>query len=230
MANSQGLSRFRRSLPTSPDDPSLLEMASSFGQQLGLPGLNLRDIRWMEWIPAGRSTRSVPSDWCTFLRHSMIMPARMMGKLTVEDWRPIIASSLVFEKKVKRSMRGTTFLLTGLPLIVSLGGTITAAILLQMSWIIFLYPALLFPLAIIGGRRYNSDLKKARLEADAQTSAVIGKDPLLQVLKKIDTMGLDDIDRLKSGRGGRRLANLPSITERIENLQRVSFLAGFPTT
>src|SRR5260370_8373729 len=164
MANRQGLITFRRSLPTSPDDPRLLEMASSFGQQLGLPGLNLRDIRWMEWIPAGRSSGSVPSDWCTFLRHSMIMPARMMGKLTVEDWRPIIASSLVFEKKVKRSMRGTTFLLTGLPLIVSLGGTITAPILLQMSWIIFLYPALLFPLPIIAGSPYNSDLMKPTLE------------------------------------------------------------------
>lgn len=205
-------------------------MASSLGQQLDLPGLDLRDIRWMEWIPAGRSTRSVPSDWCMFLRHSMFMPARMMGKLTVEEWRPIIASSLVFEKKIKRSMRGTTFFLTGMPLIVTLGGTIGVAILLQMSWIIILYPALLFPLAIIGGRRYNSDLKKARLEADAQTSAVIGKDPLLQVMRKIDTMGLDDVDRLKSGRGGRRLASLPSITQRIDNLQGLSSLASFSST
>ncbi len=153
-----------------------------------------------------------------------------MGKLTVEEWRPIIASSLVLEKKIKRSMRGTTFLLTGMPLIVALGGTIGFAILLQMPWIIILYPALLFPLAILGGRRYNSDLKKARLEADTQSSVVMGKELLLQVLKKIDTMGLDDIDRLKSGRGGRRLASLPGITERIENLQRVSFLAGFSTT
>jgi hypothetical protein len=205
-------------------------MASSLGQQLDLPGLNLKDIRWMEWIPAGRSTRSVPSDWCMFLRHSMIMPARMMGKLTIEEWRPVIASSLVFEKKIKRSMRGTTFLLTGMPLIVALGGTISVAILLQMSWIIFLYPALLFPLAILGGRRYNSDLKKARLEADTQTSTVIGKDQLLQVLKKIDMMGLDDIDRLKTGRGGRRMASLPSITERIEHLQGVSLLSGYSTT
>src|SRR5712691_9692537 len=100
-------------------------------------------------------------------------------------------------------------------------------ILLQMSWIIFLYPVLLFPLAILGGRRYNSDLKKARVEADTQTSTVIGKDPLLQVLKKIDMMGLADIDRLKSGRGGRRLASLPSITERIDNLQGLSSLASF---
>jgi hypothetical protein len=205
-------------------------MANSLGQQLDLPGLNLRDIRWMEWIPAGRSTRSVPSDWCMFLRHSMVMPARMMGKLTVEEWRPIIASSLMFEKKVKRSMKGTTFLLTGMPLIVALGGTIGVAILLQMSWIIILYPALLFPLAILGGRRYNLDLKKARLEADTQTSTVIGKDPLLEVLKKIDMMGLDDIDRLKSGRGGRRMASLPSITERIEHLQGVSLLSGYSTT
>ena len=205
-------------------------MASSFGQQLDLPGLNLRDIRWMEWIPAGRSTRSVPSDWCMFLRNSMILPARMMGKLSVEEWRPLIASSLVFDKKIKRSMRGTTFLLTGLPLIVSLGGTITVAILLQMSWIIFLYPAFLFPLAILGGRRYNADLKRARLEADSQTSAVVGKDPLLQVLKKIDMVGLDDIDRLKSGRGGRRLASLPSITERINKILQVSSLAGYSTT
>ena len=154
----------------------------------------------------------------------------MMGKLTVEEWRPVIASSLVFEKEIKRSMRGTAFLLTGMPLIVALGGTIGVAILLQMSWIIFLYPVILFPLAILGGRRYNSDLKKARLEADKQTSGVIGKDPLLQVLKKIDMMGLDDIDRLKSGRGGRRLASLPSITERIDNLQGLSSLASFSST
>lgn len=208
-------------------------MASSLGQQLDLPGLNLTEIRWMEWIPAGRSGRTAPSDWCSFLGlrgHSLVMPARMIGKLTVEEWRPIIASSLVFEKKIKRSMKGTTFLLTGLPLIVSLGGTITAAILLQMPWIIILYPALLFPLAILGSRRYNADLKKARLEADSQTSVVIGKDPLLQVLKKIDMMGLDDVERLKSGRGGRRLAGLPSITERIEHLQQVSSLAGYSTT
>src|SRR5260370_5125961 len=187
MANSQGLSRFRRSLPTSPDDPRLLEMASSLGQQLDLPVLNLRDIRWMEWIPLGGSTRSVPSDWCMFLRHSMILPARMMGKLTVEEWRPVIASSLVFEKMIKRSMRGTTLLLTGMPLIVALGGTIGVAMLLQMSWIIFLYPVILFPLAIPGGRRYKSTLKKQRLEPAKQTSGLTAKAPCLQTPLTVNT-------------------------------------------
>jgi hypothetical protein len=154
----------------------------------------------------------------------------MMGKLTVEEWRPLIASSLVFEKKVKRSMRGRAFLLTGLPVILALGGTIGVAIVLRMSWVVFLYPVLLLPLAILGGRSYNSDLKKARLDADTQASAVVGKNLLLDVLKKIDMMGLDDIDRLKSGRGGRRLASLPSITDRIQNLQTVSSLNQYSST
>jgi Zn-dependent protease with chaperone function len=153
----------------------------------------------------------------------------MMGKLTVEEWRPLIASSLVLEKKIKRSMRGRTFLLTGLPIILALGGTIGVAIVLQMSWVIFLYPLILLPLAILGGRSYNSDLKKARMDADVHASAVVGKNLFLNVLKKIDNMGLNDIERLKSGRGGRRLASLPSITERIENLQNVSSLAGYST-
>ena len=154
----------------------------------------------------------------------------MMGKLTVEEWRPLIGSSLMFEKKIRRTLRGRAFLLTGLPLIVALAVPISAAIVLQMSWLIILYPVLVLPLAYLGGRRYSSDLKKARLEADTQASAVIGKDSLMAVLKKIDNMGLDDIDRLKTGRGGRRLAGLPSITERIENLQTVSSLNSYSTT
>jgi len=154
----------------------------------------------------------------------------MMGKLTVEEWRPLIASSLVFEKKIKRSMRGRAFLLTGLPVILALGGTIGVAIVLRMSWVVFLYPVLLLPLAILGGRSYNSDLKKARLEADTQASVVVGKNSLLDVLKKIDLMGLNDIEKLKTGRGGRRLASLPSITERIENLRTVSSLNSYAAT
>jgi hypothetical protein len=207
----------------------LLEVASGLGEQLDIAGLDLKDIRWMEWIPAGRSARTVPSDWCSFMRHSLVLPARMMGKLSVEEWRPLIASSLMFEKKTKRSLRGRAILLTGLPLIVSLAVPIAAAIVFQSPWVIFLYPVLILPLAFLGSKSYSSDLKKARLEADTQASLVVGKNSLLDVLRKIDTMGLEDIGRLKTGRGGRRVAGLPSITERIDNLQRVSSLSGFST-
>lgn len=204
-------------------------MARSLGQQLDIGGLDIRDIRWMDWVPAGRSTRIIPSDWCSFMRHSLVMPARMMGKLTVEEWRCLIASSLVFEKKIRKTLRGKAFLLTGLPLIVALVAPIGAAILLQMPWLIYLYPVLIIPLAYLGNKKYSKDLKKARLEADTQASIVIGKALFLDVLKKIDNMGLDDIDRLKTGRRGRGPAGLPSITDRIENLQGTSSLASYST-
>ena len=158
------------------------------------------------------------------------MPARMMGKLTVEEWRPLIASSLLFEKKIRRTLRGKAFLFTGVPLIVALAVPISVAIVFQTPLLILLYPVLVLPLAYLGGKRYSLDLKKARLEADTQASVVVGKNSLLDVLKKIDLMGLDDIDRLKSGRGGRRIAGLPSITERIANLQGMSSLARYATT
>jgi hypothetical protein len=158
----------------------------------------------------------------------MVIAARMMGKLTVEEWRPLIASSLMFEKKIRRTLRGKAFLLNAIPLILGLAVPIAAAIVLRMAFLIILYPVFVLPLAYLGGKRHSSALKKARLEADTQASVVIGKNSLLDVLKKIDMMGLDDIDRLKSGRGGRRLsAGLPSITERIENLQGASSLAGY---
>jgi len=119
-------------------------------------------------------------------------------------------------------------LLTGMPLIVSLALPISVAFLLQMTWIIFLYPVLVLPLAYLGSKSYSRDLKKAKLGADRETSVVIGKNSLVDVLKKIDMMGLDDIDRLKTG--SRRLAGLPSITERIENLQTASLLDRYSTT
>ena len=121
-------------------------------------------------------------------------------------------------------------MLTGMPLIVSLALPISVAFLLQMTWIIFLYPVLVLPLAYLGSKSYSRDLKKAKLGADRETSVVIGKNSVVDVLKKIDMMGLDDIDRLKTGRGGRRLAGLPSITERIENLQTASLLDRHSTT
>jgi len=148
----------------------------------------------------------------------------MMGKLTLEEWRPLTASSILFEKKIKRRLRGKAFLLTALPVILAIAVPIAAAIMFHTALLILLYPVLVLPLAYLGSRSYSSDLKKARLEADSQSSAVVGKNQLLDVLRKIDTMGLDDIDRLKTGRGGRRLAGLPSITERIQNLQELSSL------
>lgn len=214
------MSRFRRPLRTSPDDPRLLESAISLGQQLDISKLNLKDVRWMEWIPAGRTVRPIPSDWCFFLRHSMVMPAHMIGKLAIEEWRPLIASSILYEKKLVPSLRRKSLILFGLPTILFLTGIFVSTYFLRNALLPLIIFVLLFiPLSIFGSGKYSSYLKRARLEADTQASVLTGKDSFLDVLRKIDMMGLVDIERLKTGKRSRRLAGLPNITERIENLQ-----------
>ena len=59
-----------------------------------------------------------------------------------------------------------------------------------------------FPIGYIGRQELQYRSKEARLEADVQASAVVGKNLSLDVLKKIDNMGLNDVEGLKSGRGG----------------------------
>src|SRR6266581_4814151 len=87
------MSSLRRPPPTSPDDPRLVEMTMTLGQQLEIPKLNVREVRWSNIVPRGRSAVPIPSDWCFFfLRHTIVMAARMMGKLTPDEWRPLIGS------------------------------------------------------------------------------------------------------------------------------------------
>lgn len=156
------------------------------------------------------------------MRHAIVMPYQMMGKLTVEEWRPLIASSVLYEKKLRKKLRSVAFL-TGLIPLFALAALVGLAILFQAAWLISLFIVVLIPAIIVGSSLYNPRAKKMRLEADTEASQVIGKDTLLGVLRKIDGMGLNDVDRLKAGKRVRGSAALPSITARIENLQ------GFPS-
>src|SRR5207249_7964803 len=119
----------------------------------------------MEWIPAGRSTRPVPSDWCSLLRHSLVMPARMMGKLTIEEWRPLIASSVLFQKKLRRSVDRRWWLYILLPTLLVLVGSTAVDVILRIYWISLIILLMVFPVIIVGNRHYGPYLKKARLDA-----------------------------------------------------------------
>ena len=60
------MSSLRRPPPTSPDNPRLVEMTMTLRQQLEIPKLNVREVRWSNIVPLGRSAVPIPSDWCFF--------------------------------------------------------------------------------------------------------------------------------------------------------------------
>ena len=170
-------------------------------------------VRWTQVVQSGRSIRRIPPDWVFLRRHRLLMPAMMLGRLSVDEWKPIIASSIQFEKRTKRSLWGWTILLSSLPLALLIG--IAALVFVYSAiWVPFLYFVLIFPLVYLVNRLAMPYMRRARLKADNESSLTVGKERLLNVLQKIQTTSLDS-----QGQVARTGNVYPTISERIMNLQ-----------
>ncbi len=215
------MSPLRRPLPTSPDDPRLVEMTMSLGQQLEIPKLNVREVRWSNMVPLGRSAVPISSDWCFFFRHAIVMPARMMGKLTPDEWRPLIGSSILYQKRLRRSADRRQALYIVLPTFLALLSSGIIVGILKINWASLIVLLLIIPVFVVGNRRSRPYLKKAMLEADTKASALTGKESFLEVLRKIDIMRQGDAEMSKADERSRRRLALPSLVERVDNLQGI---------
>jgi len=196
-------------------------MAVTLGQQLDITKLNVREVRWSSIVPLGRSAVPIPSDWCFFLFHAIVMPARMMGKLTPEEWRPLIASSILYQKRLRRSADRRQALYIVFPTFLALLSSAIIVGVLRVYWASLIVLLLIIPLFVVGNRRSRPYLKKAMLEADTKASALTGKESFLEVLRKIDIMRQGDAEMSKADERSRRRLALPSLVERVDNLQGI---------
>jgi Zn-dependent protease with chaperone function len=85
----------------------------------------------------------------------------------------------------------------------------------------FLILGLLFTVTLLGfvyGRlRERPYFTQVILEADLRASSIVGREHFVQVLSKIDSFHLKDVEKAKTGHS--RFNFRPSITDRISNLQ-----------
>ncbi len=150
----------------------------------------------------------------------MILPKALMGRLEPEEWRPLIASSLIFRGKlqVKSSLLATTrMLLPAVPVMIAailvlpalgekppLSIVLTAVVGLISSYL---------ALAILAWSSSIRYMKRVVMKADTLAAEHVDKERFLEVLKKIDSLGLEE-------KGLRtRLYPRPTIRERIRNLE-----------
>lgn len=84
--------------------------------------------------------------------------------------------------------------------------------------IIFLGVAMLLLVFIPGFYLMNQLDQRAKLQADIIAAELIGKEEFIRVLRKVDSLGLDDVEKLKKGGWRARFAGRPSISKRIETL------------
>lgn len=199
----------------------MLEAANQIKGRLQISTPNFSQIRWVEMAPSGRGVRPVPSDQVFYTRsNTILMPAQVQGSLTIEEWKPLMASSLLYERKILPSLRWKLLPLTMIPLAAFLIMLVVLTIFLGSFFgAIIIYLAVVFVVNMLTTRRRNSVLKRARLESDNQTQTLLGKQSLLAVLKKIDSLGLKDVEARRVRPRGMIYRGLPTVTERIDNLQ-----------
>ncbi|TMI60754.1 hypothetical protein E6H16_07685 [Candidatus Bathyarchaeota archaeon] len=223
-----------KAAPPHEDDSLLVEMVKQLSAELGVPSMAPNSLVWAALVPkdmldgstrqAGRFTRIAPGDQVRFVSQAMFLPADLRGELRLEEWRPLIASSLIF-RRIRWKLFLTKVALDWLPLSLTLVSLILPLYFFanRSYWLAAFALSVPAGIFVVGQAGYNMAHKRLMLSADRQAVKLVGKQPFLDVLKKIDGLMVEDIEWIK-GRGRMRRAltiDRPGIDERIRNLDSV---------
>lgn len=222
----------------SPEDKDILDAAMEVCRKLGLTDYRLQAISWVPRMYSSfQASRFslLPSDQVVIRQGFMVLAWPLKGRLSAEEWKPLIASSLIYDRVLsrKRAMGLLTRLLVPLALIIPLFiSLVAAATPLLPRWanilggiISILLVPLIIASAVLLGASYRRSL---RLKADTLSAQQFPREEFSQTLQKIDQLNIPDILQLKHHKSRLRIFQAPSISQRIENLQTTSSLGqGF---
>ena len=221
------------------DEQDILRIAREVLEQLNISSFRPVSVSWAEDLPwtfvdsektvpelAGAVKRDVPVGWCVFTWDRVILPTEMKGKLDPEEWRPLLASSLIYEARLSLR-RNLGFIFLSTPIVIdALGWWELLAVSSPVSGI----PGLLLILDIVGlfgalllsGFLVKWFSRNLRLRADTLAAELLGKETLERVLEKMKALGLvDSYAGLIWGRGypfsSELMNGRPTMVERITN-------------
>jgi len=230
--------------PTSSySDQDIVRTVVDLGRRLEISGFEPKSVSWRDHFVRSGSifTRSdrpmmVPYDGCIFTGSQIILPESTRNKIQPEEWAPLIASELVYQRKLLEKRR-LGLIIRILPLtaiyivipvilwqlgILNLQGMTTVrgapTPVVVAFFEVYSGTALIFTLILYGllGLRFN---KKLRLNADAVAAGLTGKTVFLSALEKIGKAFPDIMTR------GRPSVSYPpgrsSVGKRIEGILAV---------
>ncbi len=198
----------RRYVPMDPEDQGIVDIARELCQRLGITRIHPQTVSWRE----KRGLVRVAPDLVFFTMDNIMLPKSLMGKLEPEEWKPLLASSLIYHWK-SQSKVALGMMVRTIPIIllVPIGLLLLDRILSQFGLFRIILLAVYLPLTVVG-ILYFQILAYLRLDCDRRAAELAGPENLLRALKKIESL---DIEK------PRRLAHLvrPSIQQRINHLQ-----------
>jgi hypothetical protein len=186
-------------------DQRILDITRELCLQLDISDYKPTFVSWETLDSRSRRGAEFPHDECLIEHWCATLSGRMKGVLEPDDWRPIIASALIFSKKLrKRVWKG---------FVLSIATFLLPAIVLSALGYSIILPAALaiVPLAALVVVLVYT--RRARLIADRKAADFVSVSTFLKTLNKIAT---------SESPGGVRQGvyeGRPSIRERISNLQ-----------
>ena len=206
-------------------DGRIIEIIEELSRQLAFAKSPGR-LAWADSVSMGRSWRTVPSDECFVRGKKLYLAKRMHDKLEPEEWRPILASSLILKWRLEGSVKRTILIRIVLPLFLLFAFSTSLLVVFGLSssdqitagqrWIFGFNFATLLALVIIPGFSYGSYYQEAKLVADRQAADLVGRQAFLDALRKIDMMGWRDVEKAKAKH---RWTPRVGIERRIKNLR-----------
>jgi hypothetical protein len=195
-------------LIVAPEQQDILGISNELIEQLKIHSFRPASVFWTDYVPltmpdseriapgAVPVGSEVPIGWCLFTWDKVFLPLEMKGKLENEEWRPLLASSLIYEAKL-RNKRYLGKMLVSTPLVIDAVGWLA---LLAVSNPDSGIPKLLLILDIVGlivaivvaGFLAQWVSRRLRLRADTLAAEHIGREVLQTVLEKMKAFGLVD--------------------------------------
>jgi hypothetical protein len=197
----------------SPDDEKILKYAIELFRRLGITRPEPNSVVW---------DADVSPDLATVRLAKVTLPTRMMGRLTAEDWKPLLASAIIYRYVLSRDKnRGT---LTRILLPIGLAEIPLAFTLIQIFRLssqadtrglllttIILWIAYSSALVALYIRWFWRGLTYV---ADRRAASTIGRDQLLAAFAKYrDAISATGYPR-------KRLHLWPTVGQRIERVQK----------
>ncbi len=210
--------------PRSSEDEAILSIAVELCKELQVQNAPVY-LDWVAWRDKGGpgfSLAFMAADTILWGQSWLTLPKRMKGMLSPEEWRPLLASSLIYNHQLRRKLvssevkkAGIPSLLIGIPfyLYVGLPGiqrAFASNSLSQMGlWSVFFFA----PVVLVGllGSKVEKGL---RLRADRQAADLVGNESFVSSLRKMKGMQFRELERWRP--------DIPKLSQRLSNLTKYS--------
>lgn len=183
-------------------DGQILCVANQLIEQLNIRDFRPSSVWWAEYIVRKGVSQRFPGPhliligWCEFTWDEVLLPWSLKENLDLEDWRHLLAASLIYSAKLRRKrVLGVAAAIASVVLL----ALVTLAILYfiwpsgsSLSLIVVLLGTAV--LLLMGLPFVSPFLKSLRLQADKLAAEYVGKDSLMRVLRKIIDLHLSVAD------------------------------------